>query len=175
MADAGGRVVGYVVAAVVGVGIGGFFGFSAFVSGLCANWGEQCSAEETAEMERLWRMALGAPVVTIGAYAVIDVVVSGALSGRGPGRRGVGGSGREMVGFARLGQRGPVDGTVVAWHDEAGWGVVVAPEVDGEVWVHHTNLANTVPRPLRVGLAVRVTFESPGPEGYAHQAIWVMP
>jgi hypothetical protein len=27
---------------------------------------------------------------------------------------------------------GPVDGTVVLWNDEEGWGVVASPDVNGE-------------------------------------------
>lgn len=70
-----GRVVGYVVAGVVGVGLGVLFGFTAFISGMCNTWGEQCSPEENAEIERLWTQAFAAPFVVTGAWTIFDLTV----------------------------------------------------------------------------------------------------
>lgn len=77
--------------------------------------------------------------------------------------------------FARVDQRGPVDGWVVAWHDDAGWGVLASPELDGEVWAHETNAPSSLRRPLPTGLPVQFSFEHPGPDGYSYQAIWITP
>ena len=38
------------------------------------------------------------------------------------------------------GQRGPVQGHVVSWDEEAGWGVLASPEVPGEVWAHFSSI-----------------------------------
>jgi hypothetical protein len=174
MAAQGGRAVGYVVATVVGVAVGGFFGFTAFVEGLCNNWGEQCSTEENAQIDRHWKMAFGAPVVTIGAYAVLDLTLTSAVRNRGGSPRA---EGREqwMSGYARLGQHGLIDGRVTVWHDDAGWGVLTSADLDGPVSAHLTNLAPALRRPPRLDQPVCFTYESPGPNGYPHQAIWVTP
>jgi CspA family cold shock protein len=116
-------------------------------------------------MARLWRMAFAAPAVVIGLYAVVDcVIASFPRSARAE---------RAWKETARPNRRGPVDGTVVAWHDGEGWGVLASPQVDGEVWVHTSNIASTIRRPYLVGLPVRFSFETPGPEGYGHRAVWV--
>lgn len=70
-----GRVGGYLVAGIVGLGVGGVLAFAAIAKGLCNTWGEQCSAEQNAEMARLWGLALAAPVAVVGTYAVADVIV----------------------------------------------------------------------------------------------------
>jgi CspA family cold shock protein len=110
----------------------------------------------------------------VGLYAVLDLVLFATVRERSdaylPVERG-----QHIAGFAQADQRGPVDGWVVAWHDDAGWGVLASPELDGEVWMHRTNVPNSLRRPLPVGLAVNFSFEGPGPDGYLYQAIWVTP
>ena len=85
-----GRAVGYLVSGIVGLGIGGILGFTAFAKGLCNTWGEQCSPEQYAEMERLWGLALAAPVAAVGAYALVDLIVHACTRRRS--RSGPGGS-----------------------------------------------------------------------------------
>lgn len=68
---------------------------------------------------------------------------------------------------------GPVDGTVVSWNDEEGWGVVSSPAVDGEVWTHFSNIKVTGYKSLRAGEAVRFTYETPGQDGFPHRAVSV--
>jgi len=67
------RCVGYLGAAVVGLGVAGVLAFGALISGLCASWGEQCSPEEQASVERLWMMAVATPFAVTGLYAFIDL------------------------------------------------------------------------------------------------------
>jgi CspA family cold shock protein len=68
---------------------------------------------------------------------------------------------------------GPVDGTVVSWNDDGGWGVLSSPAVDGEVWVHYSNIKGTSYRALREGEPVRFTYETVKQDGYPHRAVLV--
>jgi cold shock protein len=72
---------------------------------------------------------------------------------------------------------GPVDGMVVLWNDEEGWGVVASPSVNGEVWAHFSNIEMTGYRTLTPGQAVRFVYETPpgGMDGYPHCAMHVIP
>jgi hypothetical protein len=70
-----GRKVGYVVATLVGLAVGGVLAFTAAVGSLCQTWGEQCTADEVAAMRRMWRAAALAPAATIAAWSVVDVVL----------------------------------------------------------------------------------------------------
>ena len=162
------------VATVVGIAVGVVLGYTALVSGLCATWGEECSTEENAHIARLWKMAFAAPFVVVGLYTAVDLLLSAALRDRPPSSSPQR-PGQHTAGFAKADQRGPVDGRVVAWHDETGWGVLASPELAGDVFAHESNVPNSIRRPLPVGLAVRFSYESPGPEGYLYQAIWVTP
>jgi CspA family cold shock protein len=70
---------------------------------------------------------------------------------------------------------GRVTGIAVLWNNEAGWGAVASPAVDGEVWVHFSNIEGTGYKSLRVGQRVTFTYETPGQDGYPHRALSVMP
>ena len=72
-------------------------------------------------------------------------------------------------------ERGPVDGTVVTWHDEKGWGVLASPEVDGQVWAHFSNIRGSGYRSLVPGQPVRFTYITPGQDGFPHRATTVQP
>lgn len=68
-------------------------------------------------------------------------------------------------------QRGPVDGTVVIWSNEHGWGAFASPDVDGEVWAHYSNIEGGGYRTLTPGERVTFTYETPGQDGYPHRAV----
>jgi cold shock protein len=72
---------------------------------------------------------------------------------------------------------GYVDGTVTVWHAEDGWGVVTAPGLDGNVWVHFSVIAGPPDgyRGLRAGQPVQFTYEAPGQDGFPYSAIDVVP
>lgn len=72
-------------------------------------------------------------------------------------------------------KRGPVDGTVVIWHDEKGWGVLASPEVDGRVWAHFSSIRRSGFRNLAPGQPVRFTYITPGQDGFPNQATSVQP
>lgn len=67
------RRLGYIGATIVGVGVGGVLALVALGTGLCGTWGEQCSPEELAAIDRLAKMALAAPFLVVGSYAVVDL------------------------------------------------------------------------------------------------------
>lgn len=59
----------------------------------------------------------------------------------------------------------PVEGTVFAWHDEDGWGVLRTP--DGlDVWCHYSQVLVAGYRSLRPGDRVTFDYETPGQDGY---------
>jgi CspA family cold shock protein len=68
---------------------------------------------------------------------------------------------------------GPVEGTVVSWNDDDGWGVLSSPAVDGEVWVHYSDIKGTGYRALRAGESVRFTYETVNQDGYPNRAVMV--
>src|SRR5713101_9458984 len=70
---------------------------------------------------------------------------------------------------------GPVDGTVVAWHEESGWGVLASPSVHGKVWTIFFNIKMNGYRTLKRGQPVTFTYETPGQDGYPHHARSVRP
>jgi hypothetical protein len=74
------RRLGYIGATIVGVGVGGALALVALGAGLCASWGERCTPEELAAIDRLGTMALAAPFLVVGSYAVVDLTT---LSARG--------------------------------------------------------------------------------------------
>ncbi len=58
-----------------------------------------------------------------------------------------------------------VEGTVLTWHEEDGWGVLRAP--DGtEVWCHYSQVDVEGYRSLSPGEAVTFDYETPGQDGY---------
>jgi cold shock protein len=57
-----------------------------------------------------------------------------------------------------------VRGTVKTWHDEEGWGVLVSPRVDGDVFAHFGHIEAEGYRALDSGATVDFEYE-PYPEG----------
>jgi cold shock CspA family protein len=49
-------------------------------------------------------------------------------------------------------------GTVRQWSDDLGWGVIVSPEVPGEIWVHQMAIEGTGYRSLKAGEAVEFEY-----------------
>lgn len=82
MATRRGRVWGYVAAVVVGLAIGGFLGYLAFLETFCALWGGQCTAAQNARVVRLAWAAVAAPVLVVGVYAVVERAVNARRGGR---------------------------------------------------------------------------------------------
>ncbi len=70
---------------------------------------------------------------------------------------------------------GPVEGTVVVWHTDEGWGAVASPDVDGDVWTHFSNIRGPGFKVLSAGQPVRFTYETPGQDGFSHRAVSVEP
>jgi cold shock protein len=57
-------------------------------------------------------------------------------------------------------------GTVKQWSDDEGWGVVISPEVPGEVWAHFSHIVDddeTAYRSLNDGGRVRFDYEHYSP------------
>jgi CspA family cold shock protein len=70
-------------------------------------------------------------------------------------------------------------GTVKQWSDDEGWGVLISPEVPGEVWAHFSHIVDddeSAYRLLNDGERVRFDYEQypPGQDGYFWRAIWVV-
>ena len=78
----------------------------------------------------------------------------------GPAAAGIG----QCVGLKRE-KHGPVEGTAVLWHDKEGWGAVALPVVDGEIWVHFSDLIMEGYRTLGPGQRVSVKYETPSQDG----------
>lgn len=73
-----------------------------------------------------------------------------------------------------------VDGTVKLWNDDEGWGVLISPEVPGEVWAHFSHIAigdETGYRTLADGDRVRFDYEHyrSGQDGYVWRAKRIVP
>jgi cold shock protein len=67
---------------------------------------------------------------------------------------------------------------MVKWFDaDEGWGVIVAPEVPGECFVHFASIQAPGYRELRAGQHVRFTYEDPGflQDGCRFRALQVWP
>lgn len=69
----------------------------------------------------------------------------------------------------------PVRGTVASWDDEAGWGVLVSPDVPGEVWAHFSDVQAEPGAfaSLDPGESVLFTWEEAEQDGYAYRALYV--
>jgi CspA family cold shock protein len=65
---------------------------------------------------------------------------------------------------------GPVEGNVVQFNREQGWGVVASPAVEGEVWVHFSSIEGGGYKELVPGEAVRFTYRTYDQDGYPHGA-----
>ena len=68
-----------------------------------------------------------------------------------------------------------VEGVVVIWNDDLGWGALASPAVEGEVWAHFSHVVMEGYSSLRPSQRVRFTYETPGQDGYPHRAISVRP
>jgi CspA family cold shock protein len=68
-----------------------------------------------------------------------------------------------------------IDGRVVIWHDDEGWGALASTGVEGEVRVHFSSIAIEGYKTLRAGQSVSFTYVTPGQDGYPHRAISVRP
>ncbi len=68
-----------------------------------------------------------------------------------------------------------VDGTVKSWDEDEGWGVVISPDVPGEVFAHFSNIVGDGYRALDAGEPVRFEWEAypPGQDGYFFRATQV--
>ncbi len=63
-----------------------------------------------------------------------------------------------------------VVGTVRAWYDDVGWGVVDSPETPGGCWAHFSVVLVDGFRSLEVGQQVLLTFEEAWQDGYSYRA-----
>jgi len=70
-----------------------------------------------------------------------------------------------------------VAGVVRRFDAEEGWGVIVAPDVPGDCFVHFSNIEISGYRELRAGQQVRFTYEDPGflQNGCRFRALQVWP
>ena len=67
---------------------------------------------------------------------------------------------------------------VVKWFDaDEGWGVIVAPEVPGDCFVHFSSIEGRGYRELRAGQHMRFTYQDPGfrQDGCRFRAVKVRP
>ncbi len=72
--ERGRRQVGYGTSVLLGVVAGALLTFAAFATSLCGIWGETCTPDELALVERLLVGAVAAIVGVPGSYAVLDLV-----------------------------------------------------------------------------------------------------
>jgi cold shock protein len=70
-----------------------------------------------------------------------------------------------------------VAGVVKSFDADEGWGVIVAPELPGDCFVHFSNIEIRGYRELRAGQKVRFTYEDPGflQDGCRFRALKVWP
>ncbi len=69
---------------------------------------------------------------------------------------------------------GVVRGTVKSWSTDVGWGVLVSPELPGEVFAHHIHLRwQDGFRSLEPGTPVVFEYRTPGQDGFDFAANWV--
>jgi CspA family cold shock protein len=68
-------------------------------------------------------------------------------------------------------------GTVKSFNDEEGWGVLTAPDVPGEIWVHFSGIEMDGYRALVEGQRVEFDCEHypPGQDGFFYRARRVRP
>ena len=58
-------------------------------------------------------------------------------------------------------------GRVRVWDEGEGWGVIDSEATPGGCWTHYSSVAVAGYKVLRVGAEVRLTFESPGQDGFS--------
>jgi CspA family cold shock protein len=69
-----------------------------------------------------------------------------------------------------------VRGKVKEWNEDLGWGVLLSPDVPGEVWAHFMHIdSQGAFRSLDAGAAVEFDFIAPpgGQDGFLYRATWV--
>ena len=61
-----------------------------------------------------------------------------------------------------------VRGTVKSWNADDGWGVLVSPQVSGDVWAHFSQIEAEGFRELEAGASVDFEYEAypEGQDGY---------
>ena len=74
-------------------------------------------------------------------------------------------------------EHGPIDGVVVRWSDEEGWGAIASPELEDQIFAHYSKVQVDGYKSLRVGQPVSLTYETPDflQDGYPHRALSVQP
>lgn len=65
---------------------------------------------------------------------------------------------------------GQVVGTVRAWYDGDGWGVIDSPATPGGCWAHFSAVLVEGYRSLEVGQQVLLSFEQGWQDGYSYRA-----
>ena len=64
-------------------------------------------------------------------------------------------------------------GTVRAWHDDEGWGIVDSVDTPGGCWAHFSSLVGR--GALRPGEEVELVYEATHQDGYRFRAVEVTP
>jgi CspA family cold shock protein len=64
-------------------------------------------------------------------------------------------------------------GTVRAWNEEEGWGVIDSTDTPGGCWVHFSHIVASGYRSLQVGEDVLLEWEEVDQDGYAFRALRV--
>jgi len=70
-------------------------------------------------------------------------------------------------------QKRRVVGNVSLWRTDERWGALRSPDVDGEVWVHFSDIEADGYRSLTEGEPVTFTYETSGQDGSPHRALLV--
>jgi cold shock protein len=67
-----------------------------------------------------------------------------------------------------------VCGTVKAWNDDEGWGVLASPEVPDDVWAHFTAIEVEGYRTLQTGTTIEFDYIGTDQDGYTYRATRVV-
>ncbi|BCB90592.1 S1 domain-containing protein [Phytohabitans suffuscus] len=78
-----------------------------------------------------------------------------------------------MAGMAAGWRTGTTTATVREWRDDEGWGVLDSADTPGGCWAHFSSIDMPGYRVLERGGTVRLTWESPGQDGYEYRAVRV--
>jgi len=67
-----------------------------------------------------------------------------------------------------------VRGTVKSWSTDVGWGVLVSPDLAGDVFAHFMHIQGQAPPwSLEPGTPVVFEYRTPGQDGFDFAANWV--